>query len=205
MNVHSVRRGQILDAATTVFAARGFHRATVRDVARAAGVADGTIYNYFESKPALLLGILDRLNETERRGDDLARSLDMDLRTFMTSYFRQRMTTLTQDGLEAFRVLLPEVLADPQLRERYLTQIVEPTFALAEDVGAQWVQQGKARPLNMPLVLRAVSATFLGLLILRLLGDPQVEAHWDELPELLTTLMIDGLDRREGGGHDPAQ
>jgi AcrR family transcriptional regulator len=204
MNAHSKsKREQILDAATTIFAAQGFHSATIRDIARAAGVADGTIYNYFENKPALLLGILDRLNETERRGDDLAQSLDMDLRAFLASYFRQRMAALTRDGLEIFRGLLPEVLVDPELRERYLHQIVNPTFALAEDVGAQWVQRGTVRPLDIPLMLRAVSGMFLGLLILRLLGEPQVEARWDEFPEFLTTLILDGLDRHEGGGHDP--
>src|SRR6476619_3320829 len=83
------RREQILQAAAQVFAAKGFHRATVRDVARAAGVADGTIYNYFENKTALLLGILDRLNESDRRDADLAQSGNTDIRTFMRAYFRQ--------------------------------------------------------------------------------------------------------------------
>ena len=69
--VAAVRREHILDAATRVFAARGFNGATIRDVARAAGVADGTIYNYFANKDALLFGIFDRLNETERRQQDL--------------------------------------------------------------------------------------------------------------------------------------
>src|SRR5919107_5394768 len=61
------RRGQIVEAATRVFAEKGFRRATTREVALAAGVSEGTIYNYFEDKDALLLAILDRLNETERR------------------------------------------------------------------------------------------------------------------------------------------
>ena len=59
----AARREQILDAATTVFAAKGFHRATIKEVARAAGVADGTIYNYFENKAALLLGLLGPVDE----------------------------------------------------------------------------------------------------------------------------------------------
>ena len=40
----AARREQILDAATTVFAAKGFHRATIKEVARAAGVADGAAH-----------------------------------------------------------------------------------------------------------------------------------------------------------------
>ncbi len=37
------RRAQILEAASRVFARKGFHRTTVREVAREAGIADGTI------------------------------------------------------------------------------------------------------------------------------------------------------------------
>src|SRR5262245_61042913 len=85
------RRNQILDAATQVFAQKGFHRATIRDVAKTAGVADGTIYTYFANKSALLLGILDRLNQTTARREHFAAAETLDLRTFFTVYLRQRM------------------------------------------------------------------------------------------------------------------
>src|ERR1043165_165773 len=77
--VAALRRAQLLDAAAQAFAERGFHPPTVRDVAKAAGVADGTIYNYFENKTALLLGILDRLNENERRAIEGAQAQATDL------------------------------------------------------------------------------------------------------------------------------
>src|SRR5215213_4717453 len=179
--VAALRRSQILDAATKVFAQRGFHRTTIRDVAKAAGVADGTIYNYFENKTALLLGILDRMNETERREEDLAHVVDTDLRSFLRDYFRQRFAALAQGGPEVFQVVLSEVLVNGELRQRYLAQVVAPTFALAETYFARLVDAGKVRPLDVPLTLRAISATFLGLLIERILGDPQLEARWDEL------------------------
>ena len=67
MNVHSGRspsgrgrpaegdkRRQILDAALRTFAARGFHGTAVPDVAKAAKVATGTLYHYFDHKEALV-------------------------------------------------------------------------------------------------------------------------------------------------------
>jgi len=51
------RRRQILRAAARVFADRGYATATIEDVARAAHVAEGTIYNYFRSKEDLLIHI----------------------------------------------------------------------------------------------------------------------------------------------------
>src|SRR5712692_8318941 len=54
------KRELILRAATDVFAEHGYFNAQVADVARAAGVAAGTVYLYFRSKDDLLISIFDR-------------------------------------------------------------------------------------------------------------------------------------------------
>lgn len=50
---------RILEAAVGVFADRGFHQATISQIARAAGVADGTIYLYFKNKDDILVQFFD--------------------------------------------------------------------------------------------------------------------------------------------------
>ncbi|WP_134325065.1 TetR/AcrR family transcriptional regulator [Cumulibacter soli] len=52
--------GTILDAAVRVFGKRGYHGTSVRDIAEAAGVSPGSLYNHFDSKHDLLVVILDR-------------------------------------------------------------------------------------------------------------------------------------------------
>jgi len=54
------KREAILRAATKVFARNGYFNAKVADIARAAGVADGTVYLYFKSKEEILHSIFDR-------------------------------------------------------------------------------------------------------------------------------------------------
>ena len=51
---------RILEAATKVFARRGFYQSTVADVARRAGVAGGTIYLYFANKDDILVKLFDQ-------------------------------------------------------------------------------------------------------------------------------------------------
>lgn len=51
---HAQARRRLLDAARSVFAARGYHAASMNDVARAAGVAKAGVYHYFAGKHALL-------------------------------------------------------------------------------------------------------------------------------------------------------
>ena len=52
------RKGQIQEAALAVFSRKGFGEATIPDIAQEAGIAVGTIYNYYRSKRELFIGIL---------------------------------------------------------------------------------------------------------------------------------------------------
>jgi AcrR family transcriptional regulator len=54
------RRQQILAAARTLFAKRGYHQTTIDDIVEQAGVARGTFYLYFEDKRAIFSDLIDR-------------------------------------------------------------------------------------------------------------------------------------------------
>jgi AcrR family transcriptional regulator len=54
-----VRRRQIVDAAGVVFARQGFTSSRIADIAEEAGVAQGTIYRFFESKEDLAMALFD--------------------------------------------------------------------------------------------------------------------------------------------------
>lgn len=193
----AARRSQILDAATTVFAAKGFSRATIKDVAQEAGIADGTIYIYFKNKTALLLGLLDRINESDRREDDLAQAFGMDLHTFMKAYLQQRYDLFSSGGLDVLRAVLPEVLVNPELQEQYMQQIIEPSYEKANKQFTQLIAEGTVRQLDTEIATRVMSATTLGLLLLWIMGDPVIKSRWEELAEVVTEMTLDGILPRE--------
>jgi len=53
------KRDRILQAGVQVFARKGFHNSRVSEIARHAGVADGTIYLYFKNKVEILISIFE--------------------------------------------------------------------------------------------------------------------------------------------------
>jgi len=57
------KREAILRSAIKVFAQKGYFNSKVADVAKAAGIADGTVYLYFKSKDEILHSIFDRAME----------------------------------------------------------------------------------------------------------------------------------------------
>ena len=67
----------ILRAATRVFARNGYFNSKVADIARAAEVADGTVYLYFKSKEEILHSIFDQnMAEAIAAGGQLIENLD---------------------------------------------------------------------------------------------------------------------------------
>jgi AcrR family transcriptional regulator len=189
----AARRNQILDAATKVFAEKGFHPTTIKDIARQAGIADGTIYNYFENKTALMLGILDRMNESDRRDVDFSQFTGGDFRSFMKAYLRHRLMVLKADNFKVFKVVTSEILVNQELRELYYRKIVEPTFTMAERYFQYWAEQHILKPIDISITMRAISGMVLGLILEHIMGDKTLEAKWDELPDVLTDMILDGL------------
>jgi AcrR family transcriptional regulator len=55
------RRAQILDVALRLFARQGFHDANIDDICREAGIARGTLYQYFENKDSVMLEVMNRV------------------------------------------------------------------------------------------------------------------------------------------------
>jgi AcrR family transcriptional regulator len=83
-------RQKLLDAAEDVFGRDGFHRASIVDITRAAGVGQGTFYLYFPSKEALFIELVHamghdmrrRLHEASRAAHDRAQAEEAGFRAF---------------------------------------------------------------------------------------------------------------------------
>jgi AcrR family transcriptional regulator len=192
------RRNQILDAAAATFAEKGFYNVTTKEIGAAAGVSEGTIYNYFGSKFDLLIGLLARLAEIEQLPGELSQARQDDVRAFFVGAFRQRLARI-ESGEEMLKAILPQVLVHEELREQFYERYVLPIADMLEQYIEVQVEQGHIRPVNVPLATRLVQGMFVGLLVLRILGDGPLHQDWDQVPELLATMVFDGLQGSEGG------
>jgi AcrR family transcriptional regulator len=189
--MRAVRRQHVLDAAITVFAEKGFRGATIRDIAIAAGVSDGTIYNLFDNKAALLHAILAGA-EPPLPARDLANPPSL------PDMLRVRWAAIGPNSLAMLRVILSEALIDPDFRGLYRQTLLSPaidqlTGLLAEHLG----QAGDID--SAPHDARLVTALFMGLVMLRLLGDDMIEQGGDALLDRLSTFVDQGLSRPATG------
>jgi AcrR family transcriptional regulator len=191
------RRSQILEASARVFSEKGFHRTTTKEIAVAAGVSEGTIYNYFTNKSDLLISMLNFLTEKDRWEEQFTHMLQEDFRDSIIRIFRERLVrSRANDSFSS--AVLSEVLIDPDLRKRFRKQRLEPLFTAFEKYLQRTVESGRMRPIDVPLAVRVLFGTFMGLQLLRLLGDPVLAKDKDSpLAAVLGTVFADGIAARE--------
>jgi len=154
------KRERILRAAVKVFARKGFHGARVAEVARAAGVADGTIYLYFKNKEDLLLQIFtDRL-------DGLLAQCRRSLGDEPTPEARLRKIILLQLGLlEEHRDLAEVITVNIRQSKRILQTGTMPRFVEYLDTIAEVVAEGQAKgALRKDVSPRVVARSLFGAL-----------------------------------------
>ncbi len=112
------KRNLITDAAVEVFAEKGFHQARVSDIAKRAGVADGTIYLYFKNKEDLLLSIFEQKMDLllAGLGEALADTDDPieRVRRFASFHFQQ-----VRDNRSAAEVLQVELRLSNKFLKEY--------------------------------------------------------------------------------------
>jgi AcrR family transcriptional regulator len=78
------RRKQVLDAAKSCFGRSGFHGASMAEISKAAGMSAGHIYNYFDSKDAIIAAFVEQnvervsalMRDLEQQADPLQSMLD---------------------------------------------------------------------------------------------------------------------------------
>jgi len=130
MTVHSAaerggdKRERILTAAERIFARSGFFAAKVSDVAKEAGVADGTIYLYFKSKDDLLISLFERrmqqVNDTLRAAVAGIKSPREQLHALIKTYLQ-----LVHDEPTAVEVLTIEL----RQSSKFMKEYENPQFA----------------------------------------------------------------------------
>ncbi len=164
---------RILEAAVKVFARQGFHQSTVAQIAKEAGVADGTIYLYFKNKDDILVHffgfkakqVFDRFREEVARGADSLEKLRNLVRVHLSEFQRDpdmaivyhvethQISRLAEDQIRVMGKMYHDIISDIVeegqqkgllRRDLYLSLVKRLILgAVNETIGA-WLHSGRS-------------------------------------------------------------
>ena len=198
----AARKKRILDAASQVFARKGYQRATTKEIADEADVGEGTIYSYFGGKRDLLLALVSSLSEPLLTPPEGVPADDFE--ALIAAFLRDRLT-LTEQTLDLTRVLLYEARFDDDLRREYVENVLRKMTTRLEERMTPLIEAGRLRPIHTSIATLAIIGSFLGFVLLE--RELQMELPpFDEIVADMTTIFLDGLRARDEdeieGGRD---
>ncbi|GCE11328.1 TetR/AcrR family transcriptional regulator [Tengunoibacter tsumagoiensis] len=175
------RREQILDAALRVFAHKGFHRATNKDIAREAGITAGLIYHYFDNKEAVLTSLVE-----ERSPLGLLRSLPTEFFSLPPErFFRLLITQIlafveSEQFTQIIRIFLPELIYSTELASLVASTFLQAT-AFPEKYIAARVATGELRQVDPTISAQILISCIVGMVLRRqILRDPVMLSYSQE-------------------------
>jgi AcrR family transcriptional regulator len=120
-DIREEKRNLIMDSALKHFAREGYHATTITHIAKHAGISKGLMYNYFESKEALLKAII------ERSVKEVLNYFDTDRDGYLSEeefeFFVRKIRILLREK-RVFWSLLFQILMQSEVREHFLSSFV---------------------------------------------------------------------------------
>ena len=190
------KRERILRAAIKVFARKGFYATRVSEIAKAAGVADGTIYLYFKNKDDVLVSIFD---------DRISRLLVV-IRQEMAACatVEERITRVVElqlGLLEGQRDLAEVVTVNLRQSSKLLKQYAAPLFneyiELIAGTIAEGQREGALRTdINPKVAARSLWGALDGVTLTWAVGGDADPVALRKAAKQLASLFLEGLRAR---------
>lgn len=185
------RPGEILEAALSVFAEKGFAAARMDDIAHRAGVTKGTIYLYFRSKEDVFKSLARELV-----GPRLA---DVTEQVHGFEGSSRELLSLIVSSIAAFladkdRAMLPKIIISesgnfPELAAFWRREVVDKALAMVEGAIARGTERSEFRPIDPAYAARLCVAPIMLSVIWR-----TTFGHTDPVPFDYQTFLAMHLD-----------
>jgi len=194
----SEKERKILDAAITVIAEKGFSAASTSEIARHAGVAEGTIFRYFKTKKGILRSILIHL------GNVIAESLVVyglnkipdqdsreDIRAGIKLVLKDRISIIDA-VFPMLRIVITEAMYHDDIRQILYDKIISRVVEVFEGYHQEMVDKGlMKREIDAVVAGRSILANLVLFFVYRNLFSPMIELDdYDrELDQVIDVIM----------------
>jgi AcrR family transcriptional regulator len=190
------RRQEILAAAAQVFSENGYSSTTTKQIADAADVAEGTLYNYFPSKREILLAIATEA-ETPMESA-LQKAGKLENREAMIALFEGAFD-ITEARLPFLRALLAEAWTDDSILKKFVAVRLQRVYQLLQIFISERIASGAFRPIDPAMGARMAMGTFGGLILPALRGVEPLPSPEERraLAEMVVDMLLDGIRVRQ--------
>ena len=186
-------RTKILQAALQLFAKRGYDGTTTKDLARSAGVAEGTLFRHFANKKAILVEVATE-GWVDILTDLLTELSEMSNYKAVAQVMRRRLLNMRKNS-DLMRVCFVEAQYHPELKESIQAEVIDKMTDVAEAFFETAMERGIYRQMNPKIVAKV----FLGIFAIagfseQTILDPNASPQaMQEMAEGISDIFLRGV------------
>jgi len=186
------RRAQILQAALTCFARKGYHLTTMDDIVAESGLSKGSLYWHYKSKKDLLLAAMQWY--FDRLAADFEATLQQATTPLgMLQAMGDRFTEILAAMEPVFRVFIDfyaETRHDAEVNAA-LNNTLNPYLDMIENIIRVGIEMGEIKPVHPRQMAIAIMAALDGVGLYQIMLDAPVD--WGATGRQLVNVLLDGL------------
>ncbi len=194
------RKAQILKAALTSFARKGYHQTTMDDIVQEAGLSKGGVYLHFGSKKELFISLFEPMMVGMEEYMTASLASQVSAREKMGAILDMFATFATADEFQEIMPLMIDVWAQ-NLQDPDINEIVIDIYNRFQASFVQLIQDGIAngefKPVNASALASVLFAMYDGLMVQWMIDKTMVD--WDAIAETLMDTLVAGLLTGESG------
>lgn len=196
------KQQRVFEAAISLFAEKGYASTSTSEIAKAAGVAEGTIFRHFGTKENLLFSVIMPflIESIPVMADDFIQNVLTktypSFESFLTALIENRMQYMKENE-EIFKILIVELLQREDLREKLIGYFVQSPSQHINAILDHFKEQGELRDLPNSTLLMTMLTQIFGYFLIRFTLLPKLD--WDDSSEI--TNLIQTILRGIGNDH----
>ena len=193
---------KIFDASVDLFSKKGFNDVSVREIANQAGIREGSIYNHYKNKEAILDAIIDyfksELPQSDFTDED-ANLMDQGPEIFFEGGVKMFMDRINLPQMEKiWRIICIETYRNDKIREFFKKELLEESLVGWETIFNLLIEKKMIKPLNpRTLAYEYWSFTIFQILeIIILKYDENIDSNINQAIEKLnnhTQFLLDAI------------
>ncbi len=195
----SEKQLKIIEAAIEIFSEKGFAATSTNEIAKKAGVAEGTIFRHYKTKKELLVSIVSPLM-AKLLGPHFAKDFANEVFELKYETFEEFIRNLASNRYEfikkhiaVVKILIQEISYHKELKEPYVRLFKEHVYEKFKNIILHFQKKGEIVDESPDTIMRLIITTIMGTLVSLFLVLPDNE--WDTESELESTIqfLINGL------------
>jgi AcrR family transcriptional regulator len=190
------RKEQLIKAAFSVFSEKGFASATTAEIAKNAGVAEGTIYLYFKSKRELFIDVVQNMIITMSLVDLIQKMPGNDIGAIFKGILQNRLNLIIGGSVDKMPLMMMEIQRDPELKALWAEQVIGPFMSRMDTMYSSMLASGKFRNVEPEVITRAIGGLILGFVMLSMMegeSNPLKRMPQDKVVDSLVDIILHGI------------